>query len=326
MPSRPPNSLYPDTSDLHSGDLLFPKKPGDTVIAYHPAQWSAMKLPNAFRKAGLRAEHRKMSVAKLLASTKVEDAQAQLYIGLWQSRLLALLDPTDEGNKNDWLDAIGDLLLPPFLSWGRALLEPIADTLGSWVDGLDFTVSHVAMAFEQGGQWYVMEAGCTDFSHYRVCISPYLDPDDAQRARGQARGWAQRRADLGQCVWSARHQGLQDSTARIQRMPAILNHCKDFLSVPYGILEPGMMGNPDRMYCAELLQRGFAQVNLRMDTHQTWAWVVQQLGTAFHWPFPALPMPGGRFPLLSPKMAYTDPAITAQFKPTDATGQDLSYV
>ncbi len=320
MTPRPPSLLYPAIADLQPGDLLFAKKPGDRVIAFRESEVGNTPPSEVHVKMGLSEAHLQMTVGQLLTSTRAEDAQVRLTVGLWRTRILFLLAPIDDGSTHAGLTMIDEFLVPQMLQWGQRLFDALAGTAGRWFDGLGLTVSHVAMAFEQDGQWYVMEAGCTDYSHYRVCISPYHDDDDSNRAKGQARGWAKRRADLGQGVWSARRRGLEAA-----HMPAIVDHCKNFLSVPYGILEPGMMGNPDRMYCAELLQRGFQQVDLDLDENQTWEWVLTQLGAAFPWPFQAERLTG-LFPLLSPKMIYKASYMEEAFKPADHAGRDLLFV
>lgn len=320
MSLQPAPLKYPRISDLKSGDLLFPKKPGDPVIAFVPTGEGPEDGPGLSSKAVFSPGHLAMTVGQLMALQPAQADPARLAIGLWRTRLQSLLETVESPANENWQAVLDDLELPQLLKLGESLLGEWVGTPGEGFPRLDWTVSHVAMAFEQDGRWYVIEAGCTDFSHYRVCIAPYLDAEDAGRSPGQARGWARRRTDLGQSVWSARHKDL-----KTQQVPLLLDHCKNFLSVPYGILEPGGMSNPDRIYCAELLQRGFGQVGLHMDEHQTWQWVMGQLGTAFEWPFKSLFPPTGRFPLLSPKMIYKDPRVIGQFQPTDASGKSLVY-
>jgi hypothetical protein len=189
---------------------------------------------------------------------------------------------------------------------------------------LSHAFGHVAMAFEEGGHWFVAEAGCTDYSHYRVSIAPYWDADDATRPEGQKRSWSARRQALGQYVWSARRTHL-DATATSK----IVSECKKWLGVPYGILEPGMMTNPDRIYCSELLQKAFSEVHLPIDDNQTWSWFLKQLNPLLPAIAAALElgMPEGapKFPLLSPKMIYTDKNVKSVFEPKDNQGKVLKY-
>lgn len=320
MPTSHP-VCYPSTADLKSGDLLFPKKPGDVVIASLDAEeaWGSLA---AIDRVGLQGKQLKMRVGDLLDSPDEGDALALGYVRQWQERV-AVLRSHDKTLASDKLEDLSDLAVQDLLHLGRSLMVPLADTLGQEWSRLPFTFGHVAMAFEENDQWYVMEAGCTDYSHYRVCISPYLDDEDSDRQPGQTRGWAKRRANLGQCTWSARHKALKP-----EHLALILNHCKNFLSVPYGILEPGMMSNPNRIYCTELLQRGFAQASLRLDERQKWSWGFAPLTAVFDWLSSINKQAQilDHFPLLSPKMIYTAKSIKPVFKPTDANGKLLSYV
>jgi len=109
----------------------------------------------------------------------------------------------------------------------------------------------------------------------------------------------------------------------------VVNEFKNWLSVPYGILEPGMMKNPDRMYCSEVLVRSFEKANMAMDENQNWEWVLAQIVGLQDPEAEIVRKIVGRipaeFPLLSPKMIYKSPQLKPVFSPTDAMGKVLTY-
>jgi hypothetical protein len=135
-----------------------------------------------------------------------------------------------------------------------------------------------------------------------------------------------RRVDLGQSVWTARHKLFS-----AQSLPPVLAECKNWLGVPYGILEPGMMANPDRIYCSELIQRGFDKAKLTINQNQNWFWLLARVASRRKtWESSALNEPRAlllrRFPLLSPGMIYQGPLMTQPFKPRDASGVELEFM
>ena len=114
-------------------------------------------------------------------------------------------------------------------------------------------------------------------------------------------------------------------------LDSLLAECKNWLSVPYGILEPGMMQNPDRIYCSELLVRAFKTADLRIDQNQNWQWVIDQLMRADIATQLVLKLLISQiktpFPLLSPKMIYaSENEMTYPFKPLNEHGQTIDYL
>jgi hypothetical protein len=222
--------------------------------------------------------------------------------------------------------ALQALDLPRVLYLYRLLFNEVSEQVIPVLQDLNLAFGHVAMLFEEAGEWFVMEAGCTDYSHYRVSIAPYWDAEDAKRPIGQMRSWAMRRAELGQSVWTARHQEFTR-----EKLTLVLAECKNWLGVPYGILERGMMANPDRIYCSELIQRGFDKAGLTINQKQDWLWVLARLASGdATWSSSKLKVVRElllkRFPLLSPGMIYKSPLMTQSFKPRDASGVVLEYM
>lgn len=300
--------------DLRSGDLLFPKNPLYQVVAALPGVDQVLNEFDA-------QDHKSSKVHQVLSSAKPQDKRLQAYLRVLESQM-------SRAFGLDFSGPLGLLDLPLLIYLYRLLFEDLSNQIGPYLDDINLTFGHVAMVFEESGEWFVAEAGCTDYSHYRVSIAPYFDPEDSDRASGQKRGWAARREALGQCTWTARHTQF-DPKKSPDQMTTIVNEFKNWLSVPYGILEPGMMKNPDRMYCSEVLVRSFEKAKMWMDENQNWEWVLAQIV--------GLPDPQvaivrkivGRipveFPLLSPKMIYKSPQLKQVFCPTDAQGQALSY-
>jgi hypothetical protein len=303
----------PGRDDLRSGDLLFPKQPEKSIVAALP------DLVMNFEKGGGDEGRNTLRLDQLLASQAPQDRALQTYMALLQGRMVRAFGA-------ELGAAMQALTLPWVLDLYRVLLGEVMDQAMPDVKDFNFSFGHVAMLFEETGEWFVMEAGCTDYSHYRVSIAPYWDAEDAIRPKGQKRSWALRRADLGQSVWTARHQEFTP-----EKLPLVLAECKNWLGVPYGILEPGMMTNPDRIYCSELIQRGFDQAQLAINQNQNWTWLLARLASSGAtvatsplkdvWGLLAL-----RFPLLSPAMVYDGPLMTQPFKPRDADGAELEYM
>ncbi len=311
-----PNSVsksYPTIADLRSGDLLFPKKPDTKILALHPGIDEAWSPLEGF------SNQLAMPLSYFLESTKKTSPEANAYMGLLLSRLNRVFN-------GELLELIPTVTVADAIALAGILFDTTHRAGGPDIDKYLHAFGHVAMAFEEKGRWFVFEAGCTDYSHYRVSIAPYIDEEDANRPAGQKRGWATRREALGECVWTSRHPKLQPA-----QMTEILNTCKNWLGVPYGILEPGMMTNPDRFYCSELIQTAFKQQGLIIDNCQNWDWVIDQLAAGN--PILATTLKllkgifkSGTFPLLSPKMIYTSLKAHAQFSPTDGQGQPLCYL
>lgn len=303
----------PSRHDLQSGDLLFPKNPNHSLVAAVP------DLAQLFRDAGGHAGHNKLNLQALMASSRADDKPLQAYLSALQARIQNTFGA-------EVLVALSLLDLPLLIYVYRLLFEEVTDQLGPLVRDINLSFGHVAMLFQESEEWFVVEAGCTDYSHYRVSIAPYWDPDDANRPLGQARGWAQRRANLGQYTWTARHTNY-----RLEKLPEMLAECKNWLSVPYGILEPGMMKNPDRIYCAELMLRAFDRVELEIDQEQNWAWVMKRIAALDpNVSEMLLPILNGilpEFPLLTPGMIYEGKLMTTKpFTPLDAAGNKLVYM
>jgi hypothetical protein len=303
----------PGRDDLRSGDLLFPKQPEKSIVAALPNL--TLSLENRAGTAGYNS----LRLEELLASQAPQDRALQTYMALLQARMVKAFGA-------ELGAALQALTLPWVLDLYRVLLGEVMDQAMPDVKDFNLSFGHVAMLFEETGEWFVMEAGCTDYSHYRVSIAPYWDAEDANRPKGQKRSWVLRRADLGQSVWTARHQEFTP-----EKLPKVLAECKNWLGVPYGILEPGMMTNPDRIYCSELIQRGFDKTGLAIDQNQNWPWVLARLvssGVSLD----SSPLKGilgllaPRFPLLSPAMVYDGPLMTRAFKPRDANGAELAYM
>jgi hypothetical protein len=312
MPS-PQKYPVPGTHDLRSGDLLFPKNPKTAVVAAIPDGVAILG------SLGYGERHSQMSFKSLMNSDKAEDLQLQQYLRLLQMRMQNTLGL-------DFLDSLSGLGIPLMIYLYQLLFEEISDQMTPVFKSINLTFGHSAMVFEEDSQWFVAEAGCTDYSHYRVCIAPYWDAEDAQREVGQMRGWASRRAALGQYTWTARHKDLKS-----EHLDTLLAECKNWLSVPYGILEPGMMHNPDRIYCSELLVRAFKTVNLSISANQNWQWVIDQLMRANVATQLVLTLLLSqiktKFPLLSPKMIYdSKKEVTYPFKPVDAQGKTINYL
>jgi hypothetical protein len=314
MPETLPTQFpLPGRDDLCSGDLLFPKHPEKSIVAALPDL--TLSLENRASAEGYNS----LRLGELLGSEAPQDRELQTYMALLQERMVSAFG-AELGSALQALD------LPLVLELHRLLLGEVMDQAMPDVKDFNLTVGHVAMLFEESGEWLVMEAGCTDYSHYRVSIAPYWDAEDAIRPQGQKRSWAMRRADLGQSVWTARHQEFKPD-----KLPLVLAECKNWLGVPYGILEPGMMTNPDRIYCSELVQRGFDKAQLTIDQNQNWAWVLARLAASGA-PLATSPLVGifdllaPRFPLLSPAMIYDGPLMTPSFKPRNADGGVLEYM
>lgn len=318
MPATLPAQYpVPVRDDLRSGDLLFPKHPEKSVVAALP------DLALSFENTAAAEGYNSLQLHELLASDAPNDRALQTYMAMLQGRMVSAFGA-------ELGAALQALNLPLVLELHRLLLGEVLDRAMPDVKDFNGTVGHVALLFEESGEWLVMEAGCTDYSHYRVSIAPYWDAEDANRPQGQKRSWAMRRAGLGQSVWTTRHQEFTPG-----KLTLVLAECKNWLGVPYGILEPGMMANPDRIYCSELVQRGFDKAALAIDHNQNWPWVLARLA-AMDAPLVSSPLKEElktvfdllalRFPLLSPAMVYDGPLMTRSFKPRDATGAALDYM
>jgi glycerophosphoryl diester phosphodiesterase len=303
----------PGEDDLQSGDLLFPKKAQDYIpLGVPKPTWN-------FKNFGLAAEYSHKPLGELLASDAPKDSALKSDMAMLQGRMVSAFG-AEMGVALQALD------LPLVLYLYRLLFDEVAEQVVPVLQDLNLAFGHVAMLFEEAGEWFVMEAGCTDYSHYRVSIAPYWDAEDANRPPGQKRSWALRRADLGQSVWTARHKEFTQ-----EKLSLVLAECKNWLGVPYGILERGMMANPDRIYCSELIQRGFDKAGLTINQKQDWLWVLARLASGdATWSSSKLKVVRElflkRFPLLSPGMIYESPLMTHPFKPCDASGVELEYM
>ena len=305
----------PGQHDLQSGDLLFPKNPDYSVVAAFPS------VDQVLQEFGAQVHHKSSKIHQVLSSAKPQDKRLQAYLRVLESQL-------SRAFGLDFSGPLGFLDLPLLIYLYRLLFEDLSDQIGPYLDDINLTFGHVAMVFEESGEWFVAEAGCTDYSHYRVSIAPYFDRSDIGRTQGPMRGWAARRAALGQCTWTARHTQL-DPEKSPDQLTIVVNEFKNWLSVPYGILEPGMMKNPDRMYCSEVLVRSFEKANMAMDENQNWEWVLAQIVGLQDPEVEIVRKIVGRipaeFPLLSPKMIYKSPQLKPVFSPTDAMGNVLTY-
>jgi len=314
MPITLPHQFpLPGPDDLRSGDLLFPKRAQDTILALVPG------LTLNSQNLDLPVHYSHMRLDELLASDAPQDSALKNHMAILQGRMVGAFG-ADMGVALKALD------LPLVLYLYRLLFDEVAEQTMPVLQDLNLAFGHVAMLFEEAGEWFVMEAGCTDYSNYRVSIALYWDADDVNRPKGQKRSWTLRRVDLGQSVWTARHKLFSALS-----LPPVLAECKNWLGVPYGILEPGMMANPDRIYCSELIQRGFDRAQLTIDQNQNWPWLLARLASRRKtWESSALNevrallLP--RIPLLSPGMIYDGPQMTQPFKPRDTNGDELEYM
>ena len=303
--------------DLQSGDLLFPKNPNNKVVALIPAEQVLSQFG-----AQQRQKDEKLQLRSVMSSDEAQDKQLKAYLRVLESQMARAFGL-------DFSGPLGKLNLPLLIYLYRLLFADLSDQIEPFLKNINLTFGHVAMVFEESGEWYVAEAGCTDYSHYRVSIAPYFDPSDVGRTDGPMRGWAARRTALGQCTWTARHT-LLDPVKFPNQLTIIVNEFKNWLNVPYGILEPGMMENPDRMYCSEVLARSFEKAAMYMDENQSWEWVLAQIA-GLHDPQaemtlkPIIESIFSKFPLLSPKMIYKSSQMKQVFSPTDAKGNVLTY-
>jgi len=182
----------PGQHDLQSGDLLFPKNPDYSVVAAFPS------VDQVLQEFGAQDHHKSSKIHQVLSSAKPQDKRLQAYLRVLESQM-------SRAFGLDFSGPLGFLDLPLLIYLYRLLFEDLSDQIGPYLDDINLTFGHVAMVFKESGEWFVAEAGCTDYSHYRVSVAPYFDRSDIYRTDGPMRGWAVRRASLGQCTWTARH-------------------------------------------------------------------------------------------------------------------------
>lgn len=322
-PTRPVLTIqtYPPTSELKTGDLLFPKKPehrvleakgllGNNRLTVSKNECNLERQQGADTALPTLLDLQKLPPQKLLETNSEQWRDMVAYAHMVQSRIRRAF-----GLR--FADRLLQLVLPNFFELVRLLFNETAAITSPLKPDLSLTFSHVAMAFEEDGEWYVIESGATDFSHYRVSVSPYFDADDHNRAPSQYRGWAMRRQSLGQHVWSARSTPVLNQAQQQQ----LVNECKAHLGIPYGILEPGMINNDDRIYCSELVAYAYASLDppLPITHNQNWFWIASQLlglnKTMVKTFCSVMGTKGYPFPLLSPAMIYTSPCMQPVFSP-----------
>ena len=323
---------FPDPQDLQSGDLLFPKKLNDAVIAsvdtglvlasQHP---EVVEVFTVLKQSGISDELGHQFLLEMLERNPARNPELVNYKDSVDHAIERLF-----GLK--FLQDLAGLNLIFFFRFVHFLGDEFGEQLaGVWDDiGEGYSVGHVAMAFREPndptGEVYVLEAGCTDFSHYRVTISPYFDPDDRARVKGQHRSWAARRIALDEAIWSRRLVRARHPVAlSAQEQQGLVDECKHWLGVPYGILEPGMMDNPERLYCSELIARAVQTLHPKVDIaqNQNWRWVIVNLAKLGNMgpvidlitDLMAAPMGLAPFPILSPKMLYASASLAQQFSP-----------
>lgn len=148
-------------------------------------------------------------------------------------------------------------------------------------------VGHVGIVIRENDNVYVIEDNITSYSHYRVAIHPYyvqkehhvdddlsqgevckylnkyynvvnrkydLDNVDLERPAAQATGWVNRRAAMLASVWHARptSSGFPVGWEAKLTLTAKALHGR-----PFGFFDQPILGNDDRMYCAEYVYNVF---------------------------------------------------------------------
>jgi hypothetical protein len=167
------------------------------------------------------------------------------------------------------------------------IIQLLFDLLLSDNVGANVFIGHVGIVIRENDNVYVIEDNITSYSHYRVAIHPYyvqkehhvdgdlsegdvckylnkyynevtqkyeLDNVDFERPAAQATGWVNRRAAMLASVWHARPKasGFPDGWQAKMVLAAKALHGR-----PFGFFDQPVLGNDDRMYCAEYVYNVF---------------------------------------------------------------------
>lgn len=349
--TRPPMKIefgvnYPAPQDLRTGDLLFARPP--LAAATAPSrQLFSMPLELDFTAT--------MTVREFIGPALLES------LGLGPAEAGAATDRVLFRESFDVADLLRDrnrfalLMAVLKLEFGELVQEwlgltvkqflarPLARVLlGAFEGELDtgFFVGHCAMALridENGptdgdrGEVFVLEANATSFANHGVHIVAYHRDDDP--VHGTARSWAAARARRGDVVWHARHEALAggDEAAARQIRAALVEAAQSYEGRKYSFFESSTLGNPDRLYCSELLYvvlRDAAALGLPVlpvDDRRDWAWLRAQHapGTAMRdaidavWSDPAIrpPVSQRRFFILTVQMLWRSARLRHLLQP-----------
>ncbi|MDI9333563.1 MAG: hypothetical protein QM533_04230 [Cytophagales bacterium] len=305
-PSNPkPSTNCPDLKDLRTGDLLFPREPDGMPESYFYNQleshveWSRIRdqklsqitdsderfkntLAKEFAYSGLKIVKKEQQVKTF--------SNASSGMGLDSADLLRTVLPIIKKEFKNLFQKWLGMTVDEFMKSPVGIL--FFNAIGSADVRNSFFVGHVGIVIrEKNGQVvdapegnvYVIEDNITDYAHYRVAIHPYLDNSngwDYSKSTAEAakywsqseRGWVNRRCALGQHVWAARLKSSEYASLK-NDLQTFVNRAKQYHGRPFGFFDNSVLGDSDRMYCAEYVYRVFNDQGIDLNDKCTWGWM-----------------------------------------------------
>jgi Permuted papain-like amidase enzyme, YaeF/YiiX, C92 family len=134
---------------------------------------------------------------------------------------------------------------------------------------------HVVMIIHENGECYVIEAGATDYTNYRVTINPYYI--EAESAQGydinRMRGWLNRRVAHNEKTWLARlaNPHTLDTTVKQTKL---VEYAKSLVGRPYGMLDTLKFADDSRIYCSDFIYKCYKEIGIELDDQRTWIWLL----------------------------------------------------
>jgi Permuted papain-like amidase enzyme, YaeF/YiiX, C92 family len=131
---------------------------------------------------------------------------------------------------------------------------------------------HVVMIIRENDDCYVIEAGATDYTNYRVTINPYYI--EAESADGyevnRMRGWLNRRVAHNEKTWLARLWNPIDDSNRAK----LVEYAKSLTGRPYGMLDTLVFADDSRIYCSDFIYKCYKEIGVELDDQRTWTWLL----------------------------------------------------
>ncbi len=196
-----------------------------------------------------------------------------------------------------------DLVLALFSDWIKTINSKRQDIMGHYS-------GHVVMIIVENNVPYVIEAGATDYTNYRITINPYHVA--AEEAMGfdvnQMRGWINRRHAHQERVWHARAKPTLKPIP--SKMNDVVAYAKSLLGRPYGMLDTLNFADDSRIYCSDFVYKCYLIAGLKIDDQRTWSWLLNSPTLSYppiHLPVPLNPLVSKAIELSLSALGYAQP-------------------
>jgi hypothetical protein len=297
---------YPHPDDLETGDLLFPRKPNQTIEHFYEKKKNNDEIIDlkiqAIKKEFGHLSAKDFFSRKILASTfnkekiinqnffkfqlteinnNKKETQFDVNDKAAHELIMRIIELQFSDFSKQWVNlSIAELFDHPVY---RFILQSLTQ---SQEIGFSFFIGHVGMVIRLDangdvargknlGEVYVAEINITDPAHYKAGIRLYYDSDSTNL--NQKNAWLNGRAADGDYVWLA---SLKDQQKKTFDWAQKIQQSADKLEgKAFGFFDDTEFGKGDRMYCAEYIWAIYkgATPSIELDDKRTWCWMEEYL-------------------------------------------------